>query len=141
MRLWTNSKEAPEGKFLVVRRDGSVPSWPHFVMGARDPAVPAALRVYAERAKTFGFDSHFADDVKNLAEEFEDYRMEFGQGDPDASPHRRDDPAVIRVMRGIDGKIRCWRARGPFGHIVEHEFEDVPGTPAAPPVGTRCWCA
>lgn len=38
-------------KFLVVRRDGTVPDWPYLVLGARDPAAPAALRTLAENPR------------------------------------------------------------------------------------------
>ena len=46
MKIWDKTEEFKEGKFLVVRRDGSVPHWPHFVLGARDPGAPTALRAY-----------------------------------------------------------------------------------------------
>jgi hypothetical protein len=44
MKIWAKTDEFHEGKFLVVRRDGSVPHWPHFVLGARDP-VAASSRI------------------------------------------------------------------------------------------------
>ena len=34
MKILAKWKEFSEGKFLVVRRDGSIPWWPHFVLGA-----------------------------------------------------------------------------------------------------------
>lgn len=100
MRLWKNTDQYAEGKFLVVRRDGTVPAWPHFVLGARDPAAPAALRAYADAAMANGADPSFTADVRALADEFEAYRAQEGDGDPDAAPHRTDDPAVIAAMRG-----------------------------------------
>ena len=99
MRLWKNVEGTREGKYLVTRRDGTVPNWPHFVMGARDPAVPAALRAYADEAAKLGYDPKFVDDVRALAEEFERYRKDHGQGDADAPPHRKDDPETIAKMR------------------------------------------
>lgn len=33
--LWRNNPETPEGKYLVKRRDGTVPEWPSFVLGLR----------------------------------------------------------------------------------------------------------
>jgi len=54
MKLWAKTTEFSEGKFLVVRRDGSIPAWPHFVIGARDPAAPVALRAYADAAERLG---------------------------------------------------------------------------------------
>jgi hypothetical protein len=99
MKVWAKTKEFSEGKFLVTRRDGTTPDWPHFVMGARDPAVPIALRAYALYARTCGFDEAYCDSVRELAEDFNTYRLRAGDGDPDAAPHRKDDPAVLGLMR------------------------------------------
>src|SRR5687768_6665308 len=98
-RLWRKNPETPEGKYLVKRRDGSVVEWPSFVLGARDPASPAALMAYADAAEKEGYDPEFVRDVRNLADEFEQYRMGMGTGDPDAPRHRQDDPATIAEMR------------------------------------------
>lgn len=99
MRIWAKTKEFSEGKFLVVRRDGTIPSWPHFVLGARDPAVPVALRAYAVEARRLGFDEEYCSSVEELACDFESYRTHHGDGDPDSGPHRTDDPAIIDLMR------------------------------------------
>jgi hypothetical protein len=56
-RLWRNI--VPGGKYLVVRRDGSVPEWQWFVLGSRDPAAPDALRTYADRAAQLGMDPEY----------------------------------------------------------------------------------
>jgi hypothetical protein len=40
-------------------------------------------------------DPEYADDVEGLADDFEEYRSTHGDGDPDAPPHRKDDPAVV----------------------------------------------
>lgn len=101
MRIWAKTKEFFEGKFLVVRRDGTVPHWPHFVLGARDPAAPAALRAYATECRNRGFEKEYIASVIELADDFERYRIEQGNGDPEAPPHRKDNPNVIRAMRGI----------------------------------------
>lgn len=105
MKIWAKTEEFKEGKFLVVRRDGTIPAWPHYVLGARDPAAPAALRAYANEAERLGFDKEYCDSVRELAYDFSNYREEQGDGDPVAWPHRTDDPAVVAVMRGADGKI------------------------------------
>lgn len=101
--LWKYGSEKPEGKFLVQRRDGTVPEWPNFVLGARDPAAPAALRAYATRAGFLGFDPTYVNDVLRLADEFDEYRAAHGDGDPDAPAHREDDPAVVERMRKGQG--------------------------------------
>jgi hypothetical protein len=93
MKLWN--------KFLVVRRDGTVPEWPYIVMGGRDPAAPAALRAYADTAHELGMDEEYVADLRGLADDFDAYRHDHGAGDPDAPPHRPDDPFVIaRFGRG-----------------------------------------
>lgn len=85
------------GKYLVQRRDGSVPAWPYFVLGARDPAAPGALRAYAHICigRT---DPAYVADVQRLANEFDVYHRVHGSGDPDATPHRVDDPATVAKM-------------------------------------------
>ena len=88
-----------EGKFLVVRRDGSIPLWPHFVMGARDPAVPHALRAYADKATELGMETDYVASVRELANVFEKYRTDHGAGDPDAGPHRKDNESIVKAMR------------------------------------------
>jgi|APFre7841882654_1041346.scaffolds.fasta_scaffold216601_1 hypothetical protein len=109
MRVWqTTTGAVREGKFLVVRRDGSVPCWPHFVMGARDPAVPHALQAYADKAAELGMDPEYVASVRELAARFEAYRAKEGPGDPEAGPHRKDDPEVIQVMQGRDGQPVLW---------------------------------
>lgn len=97
--LWRNNPETPEGKYLVKRRDGTVVDWPNFVIGAKDPAAPAALRAYAAAGRLAGFNAGFCDDVEALADQFEQYRQERGAGDPDRGRHRVDDPKTISEMR------------------------------------------
>lgn len=99
MKVWVKTKEFFEGKFLVVRRDGTIPPWSHFVLGARDPAAPAALRAYAKAAETRGFDIEYCDSVRDLAHDFEVERARLGDGDPEAPPHRKDNPAILALMR------------------------------------------
>ena len=102
MRLWRNAG-IKGGKFLVLRRDGTVPPWPWFVMGAKDPASPAGLLAYAEKASACGIDPDYVADGEALAEEFEQYRAEHGSGDPDGVIHRTDDPTIVRIMDGTPG--------------------------------------
>lgn len=93
MKLWD--------KFLVLRRDGTVPDWPYFVLGARDPAAPAALRAYADAAEEQGMDPMYIADLRYQAADFERYRIAHGNGDLDAPPHRPDDLQVVtRIKAG-----------------------------------------
>lgn len=97
--LWRNNPETPEGKYLVKRRDGTIVEWPSFVLGARDPAAPAALRQYAKIGRHLGFNPQMCADIEQMASDFERYRAEHGSGDPDRGRHRTDDPATILEMR------------------------------------------
>ena len=87
------------GKYLVLRRDGSVFEHPCFVLGARDPCAPMALNAYAADARLRNFDAVYVADVERLADEFEQYRGEHGTGDPTAPPERADDPATVALMK------------------------------------------
>ena len=117
-----------EGKFLVVRRDGTIPEWPHFVLGARDPAAPAALRAYARACSLEGLDREYVANVRNLAADFAQYHQLHGTGHADAPPHRRDDPQVIAVMRGHDGLISA--------HHIRNITEAFRPPPRPPPANT-----
>ena len=106
MKIWIKTREFFEGKFLVVRRDGTVPHWPHFVLGARDKASEAALRAYADAAQRYGYEPEYVMSIRELANDFLRYRIDHGNGDPEAPPHRKDDPNVIAAMRGHPVNIR-----------------------------------
>jgi hypothetical protein len=96
--IWRNDPATPEGKYLVKRRDGTVPEWPWFVLGAADPAAVAALYAYAASARDLGMDPAYIRDVLALAAEFEDYQRTHPAGDPDAPRHRKDDPTTVAEM-------------------------------------------
>lgn len=112
MKIWAKTDAYPEGKFLVIRRDGTVFEGPHFVLGPRDPAAPLALRHYARECQRRKMDPEYVSSLFELAFDFEAYYEQHGDGDVTAPPHRRDDPAVISAMRGEDGII-----------VVNHERE------------------
>jgi hypothetical protein len=99
-RLWRNNPETREGKYLVRRRDGTVPHWPWFVLGGADPNAPAALRAYADAAEKNGCDPQYVYDILDMADQWEsDLLSGFVQpGDPDAGRHRKDDPAIVAEM-------------------------------------------
>ena len=101
--LWRYSEAAPEGKYLVTRRDGTIPQWPNFVLGAKDPASSAALLAYADKGEALGFDPEFVADIRALAAEFDIYRANHGNGDPDQPPFRKDDPETLTKMRTGNG--------------------------------------
>lgn len=97
--LWRKNATTPEGKYLVKRRDGSVVEWPNFTIGAKDPAAPAALLAYADKAEELGMNPDYVYDIRRLAVEFEQYREMHGVGDPDRGRHRIDDPVTIAEMK------------------------------------------
>lgn len=97
--LWRNNEATKEGKYLVQRRDGTVPEWPYFVIGAKDPCASQALTAYIQEAERNCFDPQYIQDLKALVVEFEDYLFMHGEGDPDAPPHRTDDPETVEKMK------------------------------------------
>ena len=98
--LWRNRPDTPEGKYLVQRRDGSIPRWPWFVIGANDPAAPAALREYADEAERLGMDFRYVEDIRAMAEDWQASQIAYGTtGDPDAAPDLVDDQSVVEMMR------------------------------------------
>ena len=97
--LWINNPDTPEGKYLVKRRDGSIVEWPNFTLGARDAAAPTALRAYANKALALGMNQQYVNDIFELADKFDEYRREHGEGDPDKGKHRIDDPVIIEEMK------------------------------------------
>lgn len=99
-RLWRNNPDTPGGKYLVKRRDGTIPAWMWFVLGERDPAAPAGLRGYADEAEKRGFDPEYVADIRTMADAWEQ-DLALGlttPGDPDAPRHREDDPATVAEM-------------------------------------------
>jgi len=108
--LFRDNPETPEGKYLVKRRDGTVPKWPSFVLGAADPLAVIALHAYAteaarivteepDRAARMGLTMEFSERIHGLADEFAEYRKARGEGDPGMGRHRKDDPATVAEMR------------------------------------------
>lgn len=103
MRIWRFIEGFLGCKYLVAKRDGTIPKFPYFVLGARDPWAPDALRAYANAAHVGGADGRYVTDLYQLAVEFEAYRDIHGPGQPDAdAPEDRvDDPNIVKLM--IDG--------------------------------------
>lgn len=100
-RLWRFNPATSEGKYLVVRRDGTIPTFEHFVLANTDEAAPAGLRGYAEACGRLGYDPEYVADLKTLADIWATaYQMgTVPKGDPDAGRHRVDDPKIIELMR------------------------------------------
>ena len=99
--IWRNNPETREGKYLVKRRDGTIPHWPWFVLGGLDPASPGALLAYAAEAERLGMDPIYVADVRALIGTFRDWQADMPPedlGDPDAPRHRKDDPATVAEM-------------------------------------------
>jgi hypothetical protein len=107
-------------KFLVRRRDGSIPEWPWLVMGARDPAAPAAIRFYANACFQLQMDPEYVSDLYKLADEWDAYRHEHGNGDPDAAVHRTDDPDIAALLDGVNATVNHRKK------IITHRTDGVP---------------
>jgi len=104
--LWMNNEETREGKYpVLLRRDGSVPEATWFVLLSKDPAAPVAIRAYAAEAERLSFDQQYVDDLRGLADRFEHERKHYGDGDPDAGPHRQDDKHAI----SFPGRLETYR--------------------------------
>ena len=58
-------------KYLVVRRDGTVPRWPWFVLGGRDQAARDAMRFYLQRCRELRYDPAYLDALEEVARSFE----------------------------------------------------------------------
>jgi len=145
MKPWALTETHSEGKFLVVRRDGTIPEWPHFVLSAYDPATSSALLAYAETFARHTYTLHhngsisddefkekldYAKGVHDLAVSFAELRAtnveKAAQSDPEAPPHRTDDPTIIDLMRrkGKIVTITDIRETIPFGDM-KPEFTQV----------------
>jgi hypothetical protein len=94
--LWRNNPKTPEGKYLVTRRDGTIPEWPWFVLGANDPAAVYAIRAYADYCNFLEMDPSYVSDLRIMAEE---WARRDPKGKPDAPPAIIDDPATIEMMK------------------------------------------
>lgn len=98
--LARHNSKTKEGKYLVMRRDGTVPEWPSFVLGARDPHAEFALRAYAlSIADDPDCHPDLPASINRLADEFREYRKKHGKGDPTRGLHREDNPLVLLLMQ------------------------------------------
>lgn len=98
--LFRENAETPEGKYLVLRRDGTVPGWPSFVLGGADPHASIALLAYANSCATDKeIDPGFVAAVRRWSSEFDLYRLQNGPGDPGMGQHRKDEAWVIQMMK------------------------------------------
>ncbi len=108
--LFRDNPETPEGKYLVRRRDSTIPQWPSFVLGAADPFAEVAIRAYAEAvrqavvgntdlAEETGVTIEYAARLRLMANEWREWRLEHGTGDPGMGAHRKDDPATVEAMK------------------------------------------
>ena len=125
--LWHYRPDLKGGKYLVLRRDGTVFPLPNFVLGHRDKAAPAALRAYAddcERLMNVGdsnYNQEYIADVRRLAVEFADLAADSPRGDPGKGPHRKDHPAVVDQMANPDEQLLAAPLKGNYPKIyVKH---------------------
>jgi len=114
--------------WIVLRRDGTTPSWPFVVMHALDPAAPSALRAYAHQSVVHGAPVRYRDDVLALADSFDAYRAERvarpGPRDWWEDLVEADSPRFARQLselRELAHRFGAYRAR------------NGDGDPAAPP--------
>lgn len=102
--LFRNNPETREGKYpVVLRRDGTVPEWEWFILGARDPLAAVAIRAYADAAEAEGWDPQYVADLREMAEKWLKGLVgnALNRGDPDAPPHRKDDPDTLNFPQSL----------------------------------------
>lgn len=139
MKLWRKTRKYSEGKYLVMRRDGSVPEWPYFVLGARDPAAPAALLAYATVCEAHAMDPEYVRSIRELANEFAEYARQHGHGKPDGEPDLMDSDEVLEVMRGGTGRIYAYhRSRKEPLAVWTNDHQYVIATKEADAVALVC---
>lgn len=94
------------GKYLVLRRDGTVLDGPYFVLGCRDKAAPAALREYVRIWERWGsVGTQYNIDVLQIAGMMERARAKLGTDAPANRGERVDNPRVIEQMMNPDRVI------------------------------------
>lgn len=97
--LWMFDKEITGGKYIVLRRDGTVFGEPNFVLGPRDPAAPDTMRYYAQLCKVHNVGNpQYRMDCVRLADAMDAERERLGAGDAGKGPHRLDHPKVVAQM-------------------------------------------
>lgn len=89
MGLW-RYHGIPNGKYTVLRRNGTQVEWPNFVIGAKDPMAKIALTAYANEAEKQGMDPEFVSDVRKMILEFESYKASHGTSQPDLAPENEE---------------------------------------------------
>lgn len=126
MKIWAKTEEFSEGKYLVVRRDGTVPEWPHFVLGGFDPCASAALIRYAEVASEMGYDAEYVRSIQELARDFQ----ELAETDrarkianPTAGPHRADCAPIVALMGGRVDNVQVVLRRERAGQRPDERSE------------------
>lgn len=140
MKIWAKTEEFSEGKYLVVRRDGTVPAWAHFVLAGTDPCAAVALAAYAAEARKRGWDDEYVASIEALACEFgaaSNTADAKAKSDPWAGPHREDLPVVLRMMRREMNVRDLVDADGPTAADCAAKFantENFKGFPPNPPM-------
>jgi hypothetical protein len=99
-----------QGKYLIVRRDGTVPHWNNlaFVLGPRDPHAQAAILAYVESMVALGegkYDKAYAESLLKLAESYDPYQAEHGVGDPAERPWRFEAHDVMTALHGTTSVV------------------------------------
>ncbi len=126
--LFRNLPNTREGKYpVLLRRDGTVPEWEHFCLGARDPAAPDAIRAYSRECERRNMDPDYVRDLLAMALSWEESSQDEAErrgrweaarsageaaaiegifpfpkpADPDGPRHRTDDPDVLAFPNSL----------------------------------------
>lgn len=96
-------------KYLVVRRDGTIPSWPYFVLGAQDPCTLPAMRAYRQQAiNRVGI--AYADLIFDITQEMQSYQEHKGLLVPQnvVIPRLIDDPLIAKACESPGKSVRLY---------------------------------
>lgn len=104
--LFINNPDTSEGKYMLVRRDGTIVTKPFFAFLASDETAPSAIRAAADKARKLKWDTEYTDDLYELADSFEQWLEDNPElvGDPTSPPHREDNPVIIEKMKLAKGR-------------------------------------
>lgn len=104
-------------KYIVVRTDGTLPDWPYFVIGAKDPAAASTIRNYASTALAINGDHDYHENVKDLSRRFGVWKAADEHGV--ASPEMPAKEHVLTAITGLFSSLSYEEQRDVIGKLKE----------------------
>lgn len=104
----------PGKKYLVERRDGSVPVWPWFVLAASDPCAAGALFHYAGLCEQAGYAREYVDAILAAVTEMQEWAKANPSTRPDVRPLvTKPDRRVLELLGVV---VKCRHCQGAGGN-------------------------